>query len=57
MWTRLFQATWRGFLSKIKLIMDKMRWHRQLIESRAIIMTFESMQGLRERRRPQVRLA
>ncbi|KAI0123678.1 hypothetical protein BJ170DRAFT_640053 [Xylariales sp. AK1849] len=47
-WKQVFQATWRGFISKIKHIKDNMRRHKQLIESRATIMQFEEVQLFRQ---------
>ncbi|KAI0376807.1 hypothetical protein F5Y04DRAFT_273551 [Hypomontagnella monticulosa] len=44
LWKQLFQATWKGFVSKIENLRDNMRRHRQLIESRATLIQFEAVQ-------------
>ena len=44
---QLFQATWRGFRSKIEHLKDNLRRYKDLIESRANIIQFEEMLGLK----------
>lgn len=46
-WKQFFQATWKGFVSKIQGLKDSLRHHRQLIESRATIVEIEEIRSLR----------
>lgn len=43
----MFDATWKGFASKIDNLKESMNCHRRLIENRATLVEFEEVQNLR----------
>ncbi|KAI2464722.1 hypothetical protein F4781DRAFT_411946 [Annulohypoxylon bovei var. microspora] len=51
LWKQLFQATWRGFTTKIRYLRDNLGRHKRLIESHATIVQFEEIQQIRENER------
>ncbi|XDG08069.1 hypothetical protein ABKA04_007684 [Annulohypoxylon sp. FPYF3050] len=48
LWKQLFDATWRGFASKIENLKETMKCHRRLIESRATLTEFEEIRNIRQ---------
>ena len=48
MWRKLFQALWRGFVSKIDTIIKNLRSHQNLLDSQANIVQFEQIQLARK---------
>lgn len=48
-WKQLFSATWRGFVSRINSLVENMKRHQQLIESRANVMQLQEMKALRQK--------
>lgn len=48
-WRSLFQTSWKGFASEIGLLKDNLTRHRRLIETRASLVEFETVQNLRTR--------
>ncbi|KAI3572907.1 hypothetical protein IWW34DRAFT_636599 [Fusarium oxysporum f. sp. albedinis] len=47
MWKQFFRANWKGFSTQLSLLKDNLRRHKSLIESRASIIEFETIQQLR----------
>ncbi|KAJ3536177.1 hypothetical protein NM208_g5825 [Fusarium decemcellulare] len=47
LWKQLFKSNWKGFTSEISLLKDNLRRHKQLIEGRASLVEFETVQNLR----------
>lgn len=46
-WRSLFQSSWKGFSSEIDMVKDNLARHRRLIETRASLVEFETVQNLR----------
>ncbi|CAG9975887.1 unnamed protein product [Clonostachys byssicola] len=47
LWKQLFRSNWKGFSSEISLLKENLRRHKQLIEGRASLIEFETLQNLR----------
>ncbi|KAI2470710.1 hypothetical protein F4781DRAFT_421113 [Annulohypoxylon bovei var. microspora] len=47
LWKQLFDATWKGFVSKVENLKETMKCYRRLIEGRATLVEFEEVQNLR----------
>ncbi|KAF5004029.1 hypothetical protein FDECE_9442 [Fusarium decemcellulare] len=47
LWKQLFKSNWKGFTSEISLLKENLRRHKHLIEGRASLIEFETIQNLR----------